>query len=131
MPNSSSESYRTSLATTQESAASTCGSRAKGFETPESDYDCYIVVTDEARSEMAHLERRSAEMDIGVFSMSEFGAHAAIGSLNAWDRYNFAHGKVLIDKTGGAVLHQQALNTTRRERLDEDDQVVRVTYSRA
>jgi len=77
------------------------GSHAKGFETPESDYDCYVVVTDEARSEMAYLERRSAQMDVRVFSMSEFEAHATIGSPNRWDRYNFAHGKVLIDKTGG------------------------------
>ncbi len=33
-----------------------------------------------------------------VFSLSEFQKHAAIGSEYEWNRYNFTHLKVLIDK---------------------------------
>jgi hypothetical protein len=79
------------------------GSRTKGFQTLASDYDCYVIATDQAASDLAHLERQSSTMDVRVFSLAQFRSHAAIGSPEAWDRYNFAHGSAVIDKSEGEI----------------------------
>lgn len=75
------------------------GSRGKGFENEFSDYDIQIVVSDiEAKTRLSKLE--FDDFDISVDTLEDFEKYAAWGSDDAWDRYDFSHGKVLIDKTG-------------------------------
>ncbi|MFQ5986300.1 MAG: nucleotidyltransferase domain-containing protein [Thermoplasmata archaeon] len=94
------------------------GSRGKGLVTRHSDYDIYIVVKDglvgpftetlqrdlpvtEAYTWVGDESEKVSVGDFGsivVFSLSGFERHAAVGSGYEWDRYNFAHIKVLLDK---------------------------------
>lgn len=96
------------------------GSRGKGRARSSSDYDVYVIVKEARlrpyveylRKEFPSHEKYSwvengAEKlkvkdfgDIVVFTLSEFELHAAIGTEYEWNRYNFAHVKVLIDKNG-------------------------------
>jgi hypothetical protein len=76
------------------------GSRGKGFENEHSDYDIKIIATDGSVSD---LEKRYAETenaDVSVRTLSDFKAFAEWGSPESWDRYDFAHIKILVDKTG-------------------------------
>ncbi len=80
------------------------GSRGKGFATEQSDYDCAVIVTDDAYT--AFSERMCdlpAVIDASVFTLGSFDRHAAWGSELAWDRYNWAHLRALVDKTGGKI----------------------------
>ena len=87
------------------------GSRGKGFATEHSDYDCAMIVEDEA------LEVYAAQMtqlpplfDVTVFTLQEFAEHATWDSglaweadNLAWDRYNWAHLRAQVDKTGRKI----------------------------
>lgn len=78
------------------------GSRGKGLSTEHSDYDCTLIVKDEAvnayRAQSEELNREG--FDLSVTTLTEFAEYAAWGSATAWDRYNFAHTKALVDKLG-------------------------------
>jgi predicted nucleotidyltransferase len=75
------------------------GSRGKGFENENSDYDLWILVEDdESKSRLSMMEFEN--FDICVDIISEFEKYAAWGSNEAWDRYDFSHIEVLVDKTG-------------------------------
>lgn len=80
------------------------GSRGKSdeFITENSDMDVYVVVLDNAPKELKDkLESyQSAEFEGRVFFLSEFIHYADWGGDREWDRYNFAHNKAIIDKTG-------------------------------
>ena len=80
------------------------GSRAKSldFVTPKSDMDVYVIVSNNASAELrGELEFYKSEwFEIRVMSVTEFYEHAKWGSEKEWDRYNFAHNKAVIDKTG-------------------------------
>lgn len=79
------------------------GGRAKGFFNENSDYDVMIVLNDEAGEDVKkkYLEYKMPnDLEVFVFSLSEFKKYAEFGSDFAWDRYNFAHIKAQIDKTG-------------------------------
>ncbi len=96
------------------------GSRGKGRASSHSDYDVYVIVKeDHLRPYVESLRREfpaheryiwvedGAEKlkvdgfgDIVVFTVSEFERHAAVGTEYEWNRYNFAHVKVSIDKNG-------------------------------
>jgi predicted nucleotidyltransferase len=78
------------------------GSRGKGLVTKYSDYDCTLVVKDEvlAEYEKKYENLKEPGIDSNVRSISSFYNYAAWGSPTAWDRYNFAHLKPLVDKTG-------------------------------
>ena len=78
------------------------GSRGKGTITPHSDYDCTMVVKDEALEEYKarYASLGNPEIELGVLTLDQFRRHAAWGSPEAWDRYNFAHLKALVDKAG-------------------------------
>ena len=68
------------------------GSRAVGFETEHSDYDCALVVADEAFESYEHrFEDYEPEIETGIFTLESFRSHAAWGSELAWDRYDWAH----------------------------------------
>lgn len=76
------------------------GSRGKGRETEHSDYDICIVVKDGKAP--AYRKKypfdKYKDVDFVIYSFSEFARHAQWGSPNAWNRYNFARIRVLIDK---------------------------------
>jgi hypothetical protein len=77
------------------------GSRGKGFGTPESDYDVYIIVRDEALE--IYRERYPWEapgMHRMVYALDEFSRYADYGGEDTGDRYSFAHVQALVDKTG-------------------------------
>jgi hypothetical protein len=68
------------------------GSRGKGVITPYSDYDCTMIVEDEAfddyREKYEGFGNREVELRVLTFDL--FRKHAAWDSPAAWDRYNFA-----------------------------------------
>lgn len=78
------------------------GSRGKGLITPRSDYDCTMIVKDEVFEEYRHIyeEPGTPVIELSVFTIHAFKQYATWGSANAWQRYNFAHLKALVDKTG-------------------------------
>lgn len=81
------------------------GSRGKGFENEHSDYDAVMVVKDEAAK--AIHEKYEAQtldnVDLSVRSFSDFKTFAAWETPESWDRYNYAHVKILVDKTDGEL----------------------------
>lgn len=80
------------------------GSRGKGMITPYSDYDCTMIVKDEVLDEYRKKYENpgDSKIDLSVSTFDRFRQHAALGSPEAWNRYNFAHLKALVDKTGEA-----------------------------
>lgn len=78
------------------------GSRGKGFQTKYSDYDTYIIVKDSVVKEYKerYPKRKYKDVDLMVFSFSEFKKYASWGSPEAFDRYSFSHVKALLDKNG-------------------------------
>ena len=78
------------------------GSRGKGFQAKDSDYDTYIIVKDNVVKEYKEKYpfRKCEGVYLIVFSFSEFKKYASWGSSEAWDRYSFAHVKALFDKNG-------------------------------
>jgi hypothetical protein len=78
------------------------GSRGKGFEHNGSDYDLSIVVDDDVVIEYSQAlrAREVPGVDLWVRSLSELREYAGWLSETHWDRYDFAHVRALIDKTG-------------------------------
>jgi hypothetical protein len=77
------------------------GSRGKGLGTARSDYDVYIVVsddTDPASIEVAVDYEDGIDL-VGVWTTATFASYA-VGDGNDWNRYNFAHLKPSVDKLG-------------------------------
>lgn len=72
------------------------GSRGKGFETKLSDYDVILVVKNKTVFKIKKLK----DIDLKIMSLSNFKKYATWGSPEAWNRYDFAHVKALIDKNG-------------------------------
>lgn len=81
------------------------GSRARGLATADSDWDCVLFVREEWLPE---YENRFAALprgvDLRVTTLDAFRAHAGWGSPTAWDRYNWAHARIEVDRTGGELL---------------------------
>jgi len=78
------------------------GSRGKGFENMMSDYDVGMVVKDEIAEEYKRkFDTPFKDMDMPVYGMTEFENYAQWGSPETvGERYDFAHCKILIDRTG-------------------------------
>ena len=76
------------------------GSRAKGLENEFSDYDVYIIVKDSKLKEYKRKYpfEKYKNMDLIVYSISEFKKHASWDGPENWARYSFAHLKVMINK---------------------------------
>lgn len=81
------------------------GSRGKGFENEHSDFDAVMVVKDtEANFLRNKYEKTTLEnVDLTVHSLSDFKKFAGWESPESWDRYNYAHVKILIDRTNGEL----------------------------
>lgn len=77
------------------------GSRGKELAKKHSDYDCTMIVKDRAikkyHKKYDGLEKD--DIDLVITTLSEFKKYASWESPDSWDRYNFAHQKVLVDKT--------------------------------
>lgn len=78
------------------------GSRGKGLETTHSDYDCTFLVAEDAFEayHAGHARNGQMDLDVSVTTLERFRAHAAWGSADAWQRYNYAYLRPLVDKTG-------------------------------
>ena len=80
------------------------GSRGKGFATEHSDYDCAIFVEDESLEVyVARMSELPPLFDVTVFTLQEFVKHASWNGELAWDRYNWAHLRAQVEKTGGKI----------------------------
>lgn len=81
------------------------GSRGKGFENEHSDYDAIMIAKDEAATAIHdRYESQTLEnLDLSVHSLSNFKTFAAWETPESWDRYNYAHVKILVDKTDGEL----------------------------
>lgn len=78
------------------------GSRGKGFEDENSDYDVTIIAKDEVAKKYQAKYGKIAfkDIDLSVMSLAEFRQYAAWCSPENWDRYDFVRVKALVDKTG-------------------------------
>jgi len=78
------------------------GSRGKGMITRLSDYDAILFVRDHIayKYKRKYKNYGGRDFDLSIMTLPEFKKYAAWGSPMAWDRYNFAHLKVTLDKTG-------------------------------
>lgn len=80
------------------------GSRAKSeeFLTRHSDIDVYVVLFDTASEELEKKLKalESDGFEIRVYRLAHFRKYAEWGSDTEWNRYNFTHNTVIIDKTG-------------------------------
>lgn len=78
------------------------GSRGKGRATKNSDFDIYLIVRDAVIESYRRKYRRQwfAWIEFAVMSLSEFRRYAAFDGPQAWDRYDFAHVKALLDRNG-------------------------------
>lgn len=78
------------------------GSRGKGFENEYSDYDLVMVAKNEMINVLSeeYKKRDLVNVDLAVQSLSNFKKYADWDGPETWDRYNYAHCKVLVDKTG-------------------------------
>lgn len=91
------------------------GSRGKdeSFVTENSDYDVIVVVVDNASQEIKDKIKslESDKFEVWAKTLQEFKDHAAWGTQFAWDRYNFAHNKAVLDKTGELqnIIDQKSL----------------------
>ncbi|MCX6793257.1 MAG: nucleotidyltransferase domain-containing protein [Candidatus Falkowbacteria bacterium] len=76
------------------------GSRGKGFENEHSDFDAIIILSDKASEEIMqqYKNKKSVDMDLNIFTLTDFKNYATWDSSMAWDRYTFAHVKILINK---------------------------------
>jgi predicted nucleotidyltransferase len=77
------------------------GSRAKGFETEYSDYDIFVVVKDDKFKHFLekYAKIKHFDIDLMVFTFDGF-IDDANWETECYARYNYAHLKILIDKTG-------------------------------
>lgn len=82
------------------------GSRGKGCETEESDWDVYVIAVDDAAAEAvaAELGELPAHLELcQCVGVDSFARHAGVGDPQEWNRYAFAHVTPVIDRLGGAV----------------------------
>lgn len=76
------------------------GSRGKGFENEYSDYDMIMITNDESIDLIKkYKDKKLDNVDLTVKSLSDFKNFANWESPESWDRYNYAHVKILVDKT--------------------------------
>jgi hypothetical protein len=76
------------------------GSQAhEGMVTSYSDHDVYVVLTDEATTDLAQLAgHRTPELDLVVISLSEFRE-----GVPEFERYALARATVVLDRLGGGI----------------------------
>lgn len=81
------------------------GSRAVGFERPESDYDCALFQRDGSELDVEGRLGPSVEgVGLRVFTPTSFAGHARWGSETAWDRYAWFIADFRVDRTHGDLV---------------------------
>ncbi len=99
------------------------GSRGKGFENEHSDYDVLMIVKDESIDlfKGKYTKHSFENVDLMIQSLSEFKAYATCGgpSEEAWNRYDYAHCKILLDKAGSLPAFIQEKGYIPAEKLNE------------
>ena len=77
------------------------GSRGKGFDNEYSDYDMIMIVKDDVwKTIYDKYEPLSLDnVDLNIYSQTDFNKYAGWESADAWDRYDYAHTKILVNKT--------------------------------
>ncbi|MEW2303165.1 hypothetical protein AB0958_24875 [Streptomyces sp. NPDC006655] len=91
------------------------GSQAHdGMVTPHSDHDLYVVVADEAETDLTRFAgHRSAELDLVVVTLAEFRG----AGTPAWERYALARARIVLDRLDGGIARILADRAT----LDADE----------
>ncbi|MEU6378961.1 hypothetical protein [Streptomyces sp. NPDC046909] len=91
------------------------GSQAHdGMITAYSDHDLYVVVADDARTDLTGLAgHRSPELDLVVVTLAEFRG----AGMSAWERYAFARARIVLDRLDGGIARILA----DRARRDADE----------
>ncbi len=80
------------------------GSQARqGMATGHSDFDVYVVTADRTGPGADWATVRAADLDQSVMTLEAFRVHALPGSSEEWNRYSFAHARVLLDRLGGEI----------------------------
>lgn len=96
------------------------GSRGKGFETKNSDYDGKMIVWDAVfrKYQKKYGSKVNPEIELKVLTLKQFKKHAEYGSGVEWDRYNFSHLKILFDRTKKiqAIMDEKSLVPKRQQR---------------
>lgn len=82
------------------------GSRGKEFENEYSDYDLVVIIKDGAAIDVSkkYTDNKIDNIDVKLYSLSDFKKYAAWDSPESWDRYNYEHVKILDDKTNGKLM---------------------------
>src|SRR3989338_11558837 len=77
------------------------GSRGKGFESQDSDYDLYVIVKDRATARFKKKFQSFAfkGIDLMAYPIGAFEKYASFGGADDWDRYSFLHVKPLFDRS--------------------------------
>jgi hypothetical protein len=78
------------------------GSHAQGLATPGSDYDVKVILRDDAGAgtQTRYPVDAFPNVDLRVMPLREFVAYAGWDTPFAWDRYSFAHARILEDPSG-------------------------------
>ena len=81
------------------------GSRGKGFETPMSDYDVYMIVKDAVAKtyEKKYGAKRRTGIDLMVFPIKDFRKLGSWNSDTRWARSGFTGIDALVDKLHGKI----------------------------
>lgn len=83
------------------------GSRGKDFSNHFSDYDLKMLVKDVDAKKLRkkYQSQKLENIDLTVLSFSDFVKYADWDNKDGawWDRYDYAHTKILIDKTKGKL----------------------------
>jgi hypothetical protein len=91
------------------------GGRGKGVATPLSDWDCLLVVADEAMPRWRRFD--FGDLDVTLVSEAEFADYAEPGTAFSWRAYDFAHLSPDVDRRGfGALLSSKGSLTAQRGR---------------
>ena len=93
------------------------GSRGRGAGRPESDWDAYLIVADDAVHALdSKRDRLDPMLDLSVMSLADFETYAEPGTDEAWEAYAFVHADVAHDRLGGRIAEIAAA----KEFLSED-----------
>lgn len=95
------------------------GSRGKGFENEYSDHDAVMIVKDGTVEAFKDKYSDVENTDLSLYSLSDFKKYAGWESPEAWDRYNYTHTKILIDKTSELLKLVEEKGYLPKDKLDK------------
>ncbi|WP_411151988.1 hypothetical protein [Streptomyces sp. A30] len=71
-----------------------------GMATPYSDHDLYVVVADDARTDLTRFaDHRSAALDLVIVTLTEFRE----AGMPGWERYALARAQIVLDRLDGEL----------------------------